>query len=211
MEKLIEKTNLDINLWLINWGLMRGECHNGIIKTTKFGLINQLFATLLFSFELIKWIILIFNPAGSQMAHYLGEFGPNLGPKLILDTMIILECINSLILIYYFGSKCSNKFWLDFMHFDVENRCFDKLDLNEINSKKFIKQFALAYFIIEKINYLQTFITFSLILLTFFIFTNKYHLYYIISIIMFCTGVWYLTHHWFGLLMIFFQVINEII
>lgn len=210
MKKIIENTNLDINLWLINWGLMRGEYHDGIIKTTKFGVLNQLFASLLFSFELIKWIILLYNPEDSQVTHYLGDFGPNIGPKVILDTTIILECINSLILICYFSSKCTSKFWLKFMHFDFDNRFFDKLDLNEIDSEKFINQFALVNFLIKNINYLLSLITFSLILLTFFVLTNKYHFYYITSIIMFSIGVWYLTHHWFGLLMIFNQVIKLI-
>lgn len=210
MERIIENTNLDINLWLTNWGLMSGEYKDGIFKITKFGLINQLFITILLIFELIKWVIFIFTSADSRISHYFGEFTTSLGPKLILDTMIIWESINSLILIYYFGSKFNGKslFWLEFMHFDVDKRCFDNLDLNEIDSKKFIKQFALAYFLIKQSNYLLSLITFSFMIISFFVFINKYHFYYINSITIFSIGVWYKTYHWFGLLMVFYQVMN---
>ena len=152
MEKIIENINLDINLWLTNWGLMHGEYKDGVFKTTKFGLINQLFITILLIFELIKWSIFIFTSADSHLSHYFGEFATSLEPKLISDAIIILESVNSLILICYFGSKCNCRslFWLEFMHFDVNKQCFDKLDLNEIDSKKFIKQFALAYFWLNK-------------------------------------------------------------
>lgn len=211
METFIENTNLDINSWLINWGLMRGYYKDGVIRMTKFGLINQLFVILLFLFEFIKWIILIFLPGESQIAHYLGEFTPSLGPKLILDAMMILETLNSLILLFYFGS-CRGKlfFWLESMYYDNDKHCFEKLDLDKNSSIRFIKQFVLGYFLVKNINYFLNIITFFLVLICFYLFTNKYHFYYFTSIIILSIGLWYLGYHWFGLLMIFYQVINSL-
>ena len=210
MDSALEKTNIDINSLLISWGLMPGEYHNGMVKTTKFGLFNMSFAFLLFSYETIKWIILMFYPEDSQMANYLGEWVQYFAPKLVGDFMAVAEPLNSVILIslFYFSSKNPNRmlFWLDFMDFDGESGCFYKLGLNESESKRFTKQFALMLFIQKRINYFLDLFTFAVILISFLLFKHDYYVYYLISIIGFCIGVYYLANHWFSLTLVLYQV-----
>lgn len=211
MDKIIEKSDLNINSWLISWGLMRGEYHDGVFKITIRTVLQQLLVFSLSLFQLVKWLILIFNAEDSDLSHYLGEWAHYLGPKLIVDTIVILEPVNSLSLIFYFGSTSNPKllYWLDLMHFDVEKRCFDKMDLNEKDSKKLMVQFALASWALKRIIVFLDSITFIVIYVSFFFFTNDYHIYYFISIALFTADVWYLSFHWFGLVMVFYQVNNS--
>ena len=60
MNSTLDNINLDINTMLINWGLINERYQDGVIRTTKFGIINMAFALGLFSFEAIKWPILMF-------------------------------------------------------------------------------------------------------------------------------------------------------
>lgn len=48
MNKLLKESNLNINFWLISWGLLRGEYQDEEMKTTKFRLTNNWFAFWLF-------------------------------------------------------------------------------------------------------------------------------------------------------------------
>ena len=50
----LQEYNLNINSWLINWGLTNGYLDKGKIQTTKFGIVNQWFAIFLNSFAAIK-------------------------------------------------------------------------------------------------------------------------------------------------------------
>lgn len=53
MDEILKNSNdLNTNAWLIYWGLLRGEYNNGVIKTTKFGLIF-LFLEWYFAYEVI--------------------------------------------------------------------------------------------------------------------------------------------------------------
>lgn len=131
MDKIFENSDLSINSWLISWRLRRGEYHDGVFEITKRSVLHQLLTFSLSLFQLVKWLILIFNSEDSDLAHYLGEWAHYLEPKLIVNTIVILEPINSLALIFYFGLTSNPKllYWLDYMHFDVEKRCFDKLSI----------------------------------------------------------------------------------
>lgn len=131
----VDQSDLSINSWLIRWGLMSGEYKDGKINTTKFGLINQLFAFWLFVYAIIKWTILLFFPEDSLLANQLGEFAQWYGPKLITDVILNFTAVNSLliILLFYFCANFNSKkmlFWLDFMEFDADNRRFKKMKLN---------------------------------------------------------------------------------
>ena len=85
MIKLIENTNLNINSWLINWGLMSGHLNDGVIHSTKFGVVSFFFAFCLNTFSLIKWIILLFTAKDTLLTHYLGDWGIFYAPKLVAD------------------------------------------------------------------------------------------------------------------------------
>lgn len=52
----IDKTNLDVNQMLINWGLINRRYQDGVIKTTKFGQLNMAFIFTLYTFEGMKWL-----------------------------------------------------------------------------------------------------------------------------------------------------------
>ena len=215
MDLAFEKTDIDINSLLISWGLMPGKLSDGIIKTTKFGRFNMSFAFLLFSYETIKWIILMFYPEESQMSNYFGEFGQWFAPKLVADFILVVQPLNSIILIllFYFSLKNPDKmlFWLDFMDFDAESGRFYKLNLSESESKRFTKQFALMWFIQKRINYFLNLFTFAVILISFLLFKHDYYIYYLFSIIGFCIGVYYLANHWFNLTLILYQVYSLLI
>ena len=62
MDEILTNSNhLNINSRLIYWGLLRGEYNNGVIKTTKFGLIF-LFLELYFAYEVIfDFKLVLFN------------------------------------------------------------------------------------------------------------------------------------------------------
>ena len=111
-----------------------------LIRTTKVGQLNMVFALILFLFEAIKWFILMFCPKESEMSNYLGEFTQYYGLKVVVHFICCIEAVNSviLILLFYF---MQNKmlFWLDHMELNAETRCFDKLNLNVCHSKRFIK------------------------------------------------------------------------
>ena len=157
MESVLDKINVDINLMLVNGGLMKGRYEDDVIKTIKFGTINMWFSLTLFVFLSIKYTILMFCHEDSLLAIYLGEFMQYFGPKVFVDSIVTIAFGNStiFIMLFYFSSKNCKKmlFWLDHMEFDNETRTFHKLDLNDSDSKRFTNQFALLWFIIEKVNY----------------------------------------------------------
>lgn len=207
MDLSLDKINLDINSMLINWGLMTGRYQNGVIKATKSGKLNMAFAFTLFTFEAIKFTILMFYPEESQIAIYLGEWTQYFGPKIIVDLIVVAESVNSIILIslfYFLSQKMS--FWLDHMTFDSETRCFKKLNLSISDSERFTKRFALLWFIIKRVNYFLLIITFAAIFGSFLIFKHDHYFWIVNSIVIFNIGVWYLAHHWFSLTLVLYQV-----
>lgn len=210
MEEILKKSDLDINSWLIDWGLIRGEYNDGVIETTKSGLRNNWFTFWLFLISSIKWTTLMFYSKESQVAIYLGEWAPWFGPKLVVDSMLLIQSFNSLILVilFYFCSRNPEKFllWVEFMKFNTENRSFDNLNLNKLDSKRFAKQFALSWFIVKRINYLLISLSFSILFVSFFYLENKHHLYYLISFVMFTLCLKFYTNHWFSLLLVLYQV-----
>ena len=100
MDELVNKSNLDINSLLINWGLISGHLHDGIIEPTKFGRFNQWFTFFSCLFTAIKWSILLFNPKDSEMVNLLGDWGHVFGPKIIIDSMILSGLLINCMLIF---------------------------------------------------------------------------------------------------------------
>ena len=107
INNFVEAFSLDINLWLIKYGLMTGYLHDGTsIQVTKYGIINQWICILLCLFTSIKWMFLIFQPEESQIVDQLGDWTPFFGPKVIVDAMLIIASVHSLayIVLFNFGS-----------------------------------------------------------------------------------------------------------
>lgn len=207
MESALENINLDISLMLISWGLMTGKYQDGVIKASKFGILNMLFAFILFTFEAIKFTILMFSPEQSQLAIYLGEFMQYFGPKIIIDFLAFAEAVNSIMLIATFY-LLSNKMllWLDHLEFNAETRCFHKLNLSVSDSERFTKRFSLLWFIIKWVNYFLISATVGPIMISFLTFKRSYYLYYFTSISLFSISLFYLINHWASLTLVFYQV-----
>ena len=214
MESVLDKTNVDINSMLTNWGLMAGRYQDGVIKATKFGTINMWFSFTLFAFLTIKYTILMFCHEESLLANYLGEFLQYFGPKVVVDFMAIIVFGNSaiLIMLFYFSSKNCKKilFWLDYMKFDNETRRFHKLNLNDFDSERFTNRFAFLWFIIQRIVHFLAFITFIVVLISFLIFKNEYYIPYLISIFVLALGVWNFVYNWCALILVLYQVNKEL-
>ena len=210
MDLSFNKIDLDINSMLINWGLMVGQYEDGVIRKTKYGQLNMAFAFTLFTFEAIKFTILMFCSKESQMAIYFGEFIQYFGPKIVFNFIIVVKSVNSMILIslFYFLSD-KMLFWLDHMQFDRESRCFKKLNLSASDSEKFTKRFALLWSIIKRVNYFLLVITIAAIFSSFLIFRHDYYFWFGNSIVIFSIGIWYLAHHWFSLTLVLYQANNS--
>ena len=57
----MQEVDLDINYMLIKLELINGYLKNGIVDTTKFGLLMQ-FCNFSIAFAFIKWFMLLFYP-----------------------------------------------------------------------------------------------------------------------------------------------------
>ena len=91
MNNLIKASNLNINSWLINWGLMKGQLNGGILETTKFSLINHWAGFSSSLFIAIKWTILLFYSKNDKLTHLLGDWRYFIGPKVIIDSIVIIS------------------------------------------------------------------------------------------------------------------------
>ena len=212
MEKLVNKFNLDINLLLINWGLMSGPLHDGVVEPTKFGRFNQWFTLFLSLFTGIKWSILSFFPKHSKMANWLDDWGYFYGPKIIIDFIIIFSEIYIIVImfIFYLASRNTRKQkmlnWLYAMEYDQFSKSFKKLNLTKTESKMFIKRLSLSIFLLKSFThpFLMFFIIISFVFV--FIFQNDYQLNYIISFLCFVLQLYYNIQFIFGFLVILYPV-----
>ena len=117
--------------------------HDGIIEPTKFGIFNNWFCFIYSFTASIKYFVQLFIPKGSEMVNQLGDWGYFIGPRVVINFisfLVILYIIFAEVL-FIFASKHPKKmfYWIDAMEYNEENQSFDKLKLNEIDSKKFIK------------------------------------------------------------------------
>ena len=212
MEKLTETSSLNINSWLINWGYMNGYLVDGIIETTKFGVINQRTCILSTLLTGIKFFVLLFHPKESQIANQLGDFGYFLGPKVFLNLIISTASIHMLVVMLLFNLGCKNAkimfYWLNILDYDILKQGFYKANLNESDSKMMIKRISFIILTLKWFTYalisLFTIATCSSV----FKYCNDYHLNYIISILLFSFQLYYYTVYVFGFPIIFYQVSN---
>ena len=179
--------------------MLSGEYKDEVFITTKFARFNNWFSFWLFIITIIRWITLMFNEKESQTAIYLGEWSDWFGPKAVTNTMLVIQPINSLILffVFYLAAKNPKKLllWLDFMQFDNDSRCFTKMDLNQVDSQKYIKQFALPRLIVKHICYSVTYSSMIILIVSLYYFENRHHFFYGISFIFFCTTMFYYSNH----------------
>ena len=210
MDELANKSNLDINFLLINWGLLSGHLHDGIIQPTGFGRFNQWFTFFSCLFTAIKWLILLLTPKESETIHLLGDWTTAFGPKIILDSIIIfLACyIITVKLTFIFASYHSKKmlYWLDTLKYDQDTKSFNKLNLNEAESKMFIRRFSLSIFLLRCVSHVFM-ISFYLANFVFVLMYRKgYYLNYLISLVIFIPQHYIDGEFIFGFLAILYPV-----
>ena len=207
----LDKIDLNINQILINGGLMHGIYEDGVIKATKFGILNMAFTFTILAIHVIKFSILIFFHEDSQVAIYLGEFTQYFGPKVVVDmAVIILFGYATSLLVLFNLMSIKMLSWIDHMEFDRETRCFYKLDLNVSDSERFTKQFALLWSIFKPLAYFLGFISGSVILASFQIFNHDNYQYYLPWIFVYGIAVWKICHNLMSTLLILYQV-NKLI
>ena len=207
----LDKVDLNINKILIDCGLMYGIYEDGVIKTTKFGILNMAFTFTILAINAIKWSILIFFNEDSQVDIYLGEFSQYFGPKVVADTaaIVIFGYSTILVVLFYLMSN-RMMFWVDHMQFDSETRCFYKLNLNVCDSNRFTKQFALLWFIVKPLAYFLGLITGIVVLVSFLIFKHDNYEFNLPWILVFAIAIWKFGHNLMALLLILYQV-NKLI
>ena len=207
----LDKIDLNINQILIDCGLMYGIYEDGVIKTTKFGMLNMAFTFTVLAIHAIKWSILIFFHEDSQIAIYLGEFLQYFGPKVVVDVVGIICFVYLTILVALFYLMSNRMlFWIDHFQFDSETRCFYKLDLNVSDSNRFTKQFALLWFIVKPLGYFLALFTGGVVLASFLVFKHDNYEYYLPWIFLMAIAMWMLGHNIITLLLILYQV-NKLI
>ena len=203
MKNLIENANLNVNSWLINWGLMNGYLNKGEIQTTKFGIVNQWLAIFFNAFAAIKWTILLFHSKDSKVSHMLGDIAMVFAPKAIVDPIVIFISIHLLTATFLFQIKNNGMFsWLESFKYDFVNRCFRKLNLNESDSKKLTKRVAISSLIL-RFSHLSFTVFYAMVTSVFvYIFLREYYITYGIAIFFFTSQFSYLSRQGFGLLVV---------
>ena len=207
----LDKINLNINKILIDCGLMYGIYEDGVIKITKFGILNMAFTFMVTAIHGIKWFILIFFHEDSHIGIFLGEFSQYFGPKVVVDVACVADFVYltiSIALFYMMSNKIL--FWVDHLQFDSETRCFHKLNLKVSDSNKFTEQFALLWFIVKPLAYFLALISGTVVLVSFLIFKHDYYEFYLPWIFAFTIAIWKFGHNLMTLLLILYQV-NKLI
>lgn len=215
MEYIIKNTEFNINSLLINWGMMSGYLHDGMIERTTFGLINEWFSFVVYLFGAIKWSILISISQQSHLANLFGDFAYFYGPRIIINWMSALfpYYIITVKMLLIFISKHPKKmfYWIEVMEYDDDNDSFTKLNLNQVDSKMFIKRLSLSLFLLKIFTYLSCLFFIFVNFVCFFKYQNTYHLYYFISTLCFLPQIYFHLRFALGFLVILYPVSNQLL
>lgn len=210
MNKLIENTNLNINSWLVNCGLMYGNFDDGIIYTTKFTILQWLIGICLTIFHIIKSIIFLSVSKDSKMANLLGDWTFVYGPRSLVALIILFSeiFVLSIFIIFYFSSKYPKKmlFWLEQMEFDPFTRRFSKLNFNQTDLRAFTRKISFLRIIYSIFVYSLIVFFFITANLSVFKRIKSYYFHYFISILMFCPMFYINISCIYVFLVIFYQV-----
>ena len=211
INNFVESFGLDINLWLIKYGLMNGQLqeHGTKIEITNYGMINQWICIVLCLFTAVKWSFFIFQSEDSQILDQLGEWSPFYGPKVLLDGMIIIASIHSLayILLFNLGSRNIRMFdWLDSMEYHPQNGNFPKMNLNKSDSKNFVDRFTIMFRTAIGFNYSYVIMYGLFSCLSTYLHKYEYFFQYFISILLFDYQCTYMVNHVYGLIIISYQI-----
>ena len=210
MKNFFKNTDLNINSWLINWGYMNGYLKDGQIHTTKYYVINQLMVIMIVLFNVVRFLILLFSPKESQASLILGDWSQFLGPRVMINGIIFFGFFSMLMLIAYFKFCDRNPqkifYWLSIMDYDSETRCYYNLNLNESDSKMFIKR---SLIFINALNCFAIVFLLSFLIVisvSIFIHSGDYYLNQLITLLVFFLMLYHALAYAYGLPIILYLV-----
>ena len=209
IKNYIENTDLNINSWLIKWGYMNGYLQNEQIQTTKYNIIYQLMVIIILSLNITRFFLLLLSGKKSKISKQFGDWSYFIGPRHMINGMSFICCSYIIMIIIFFKFCMKNLkmfYWLNIMEYDFINRCFFKLNLNESDSKMFIKRIFIFVNIFKWFTY--SFIIFFAFVnfLSVFKYINEYYLNYFIGITIFLPPLYYCNGFAFGLSIILYLV-----
>ena len=210
MDELIENANLNINLWLINWGYMNGYLQDGQIQITKFDFIYQWICITTSFINFLRSTILLLNAKESIISNQLGDWSYFFGPRvlILLLTISVSTFIYFVIILFKFCSRNPKKmlYWLNTMKYDVDNECFPKMKLNQFDSNVFIKRMLLFINTLKFFTFAFMFCFMFVILISIYKYLDDYHLNQLVSVMLFVPAFYYYINYAFGLPVILYLV-----
>ena len=144
MKNLFENADLNVNSWLINWGYMNGYLKDGQIHINKYNVIYQLIIMIIMLFNIIRFAILLLYTKESEISKKLGDWSYFFGPRIMINGLAFSVSFYILMLMAFFKFCARNSqkmfYWLDIMDYDSATRCYFNMNLNDSDSKMFIKR-----------------------------------------------------------------------
>ena len=218
MKNYFENTDLNINSWLINWGYMDGYLKDGQIHTTIYYIMYQLIIMIILLLNVIRFIILLFNAKESHISLVLGDWGYFLGPRVIINGIIFFACSYLLVLMAFFKFCARNLqkmfYWLNIMDYDSETRCYYNMNLNESDSKAFIKRSLIFINAFKCFTVVFMSIHLIVVFISVFIHLDDYYLNQLIAFMIYFPALYYGIAYCYGLPIILYLVsinlVNEI-
>ena len=203
MKNLFKNTDLNMNSWLINWGYMNGYLKDGQIHTTKCYIIYQLVVIIILLLNVIRFTILMFNAKESQISKQFGDWGYFLGPRFMINGIILFACFCILILMAFFRFCARNMqkmfYWLNIMDYDSETRYYLNMNLNESDSKMFIRRNLILINTFKCFNAVCIPFFIIVVCISVFIHLDDYYLNHLIILLIFIPIIYHTNSYCFGL------------
>ena len=167
---------------------MNGYLQDGQIHSTKYNLVYQWMAIIILSLNILRFTALLFTKKESQLSKQLGEWSYFYGPRFMINGICAI-CFSYIIFVMFF-KYCNQDlekmfYWLKIMEYHSENRCFVNMNLNEQDSKMFVKRISFFIFSIKSLVYLFIFVFVFGNFFSVYKYVNDYYLNYFISTIAF--------------------------
>ena len=172
--------------------------------------VYQLVFIIIFLLNLIRFIILLFSAKESQISKQPGDWGYFLGPRVMINGFFFLGCFFILMLMVFF-QFCARKsqkmfYWLNIMNYDYEARRYFGMNLNESDSKIFIKRSLILIIAFKCFTVFCIPFFIIVVCISVFIHLNDYYLNQLITLLIFVSISYHLIALAFGLSIILYLV-----
>lgn len=133
-----------------------------------------------------------------------------MGPRLMINGICPLCAVYVLLVMVYFQFCKRNLekmlYWLKIVEFDTENRCFFRMNLNQFDSKMFVKRILIFVVALKCFtsSFMPLFVLINFLLV--FKYVDDYQLNYLVSIITFLPHLYYCINFVFGLPVVIYFV-----